>query len=465
MSDLSKMRVGNKTYNLKDKVARISYAHCQTVASTSAKTATVINNPDGLTLEAGTRICVKFETKNTANNPTLNIGNTGAKNIFYKGEQLTTDTSIEMLVGFCDFIYDGTQWHLIGSERAYTREEAYGRFLYLRGYNVNIESWATSENHYDLNDLTDVGAYATVNNTNTAYFENRPNSSAQSAFIITVTQTRALPGYLRQRLQYSSSYAAYERISVDEGTTWSEWHRIQDDSTLWASESDMQTIQSYFTNGVANEAIKLNATKTLWGQSFDGSDNVSGNMSNVGNILPESNITSELGSSSKNFKTVYTPIIDTKSGYRLRLCSGGTEMISATSSKVGVGTTSPSYKLHVDGDVGATAFTNTSDERLKDKIKDVDLSIKDIANAPVFQYKWNQENMDKELHVGSSAQYWKKVLPEVVNEANDKQKTLSMQYGVAGLVSSVVIAKEVEHLVDKIKKLEERIEQLEALKK
>lgn len=38
------------------------------------------------------------------------------------------------------------------------------------------------------------------------------------------------------------------------------------------------------TDGVANSATKLNVTRTLWGQQFDGTQNVSGDLSDVGNI-------------------------------------------------------------------------------------------------------------------------------------------------------------------------------------
>ena len=36
----------------------------------------------------GAQVAIKFNNPNTANNPTLNINNTGAKNIFYNGEQI-----------------------------------------------------------------------------------------------------------------------------------------------------------------------------------------------------------------------------------------------------------------------------------------------------------------------------------------------------------------------------------------
>ena len=89
------------------------YANCTTGASTVAKTATITTGT--FTLEAGARVTVKFTNKNTANSPTLNINSTGAKNIFHNGAQITSGTNKGMLYGACDFVYDGTQWLLIGN--------------------------------------------------------------------------------------------------------------------------------------------------------------------------------------------------------------------------------------------------------------------------------------------------------------------------------------------------------------
>ena len=86
---------------------------CSTASETAAKTVSI---KDGtFSLEAGARVIVKFNNiANTADNPTLNVANTGAKNIFHKNVKITTDKSKELLAGICDFVYDGFQWNLIG---------------------------------------------------------------------------------------------------------------------------------------------------------------------------------------------------------------------------------------------------------------------------------------------------------------------------------------------------------------
>lgn len=89
------------------------YCACSTAAGTAAKTASVTSGT--FKLEAGAKVSVKFSSANTASTPTLNINSTGAKTIFHKGSQITTGGNKSLLAGVVDFIYDGTQWHLIGN--------------------------------------------------------------------------------------------------------------------------------------------------------------------------------------------------------------------------------------------------------------------------------------------------------------------------------------------------------------
>ena len=88
------------------------FGTCGIAAGTAAKTASITTGT--FSLEAGAQVAIKFTYANTASSPTLNIGSTGAKNIYYKGAQITTGKEKNLLAGTCVFIYDGTQYHLIG---------------------------------------------------------------------------------------------------------------------------------------------------------------------------------------------------------------------------------------------------------------------------------------------------------------------------------------------------------------
>ena len=61
----------------------------------------------------------------------------------------------------------------------------------------------------------------------------------------------------------------------------------------------------YITSGATVAAAnKLAAEKTLWGQKFDGTANVTGAISSTGNITPSASATYELGTSSNKYKNV-----------------------------------------------------------------------------------------------------------------------------------------------------------------
>ena len=89
------------------------FGTCGTAAATAAKAVNV--GAGTVTLESGLKVTVKFTYANTANSPTLNVNSTGAKNIFHKGSQITSGTNKGLLAGTVDFVYDGTQWQLIGN--------------------------------------------------------------------------------------------------------------------------------------------------------------------------------------------------------------------------------------------------------------------------------------------------------------------------------------------------------------
>ena len=90
-------------------IASTAYGYCQTAANTAAK----VVDMTGFTLNEGVTIHVKFQYNNTATNPTLNVNETGAKNIVQYGTTAagTSDTSGGWCAGaVVQFTYDGTSW-------------------------------------------------------------------------------------------------------------------------------------------------------------------------------------------------------------------------------------------------------------------------------------------------------------------------------------------------------------------
>jgi hypothetical protein len=90
-----------------------------------------------------------------------------------------------------------------------------------------------------------------------------------------------------------------------------------------------------------------------------------------------------------------------------------------------------------------SAVSVVSDERKKIVSKEMVLDLDKIADAPSVLFKW-RDSQDETEHVGTIAQYWQKVLPQVVCE--DQERNLSMQYGTAALVAVISVARELREI-------------------
>jgi hypothetical protein len=100
---------------------------------------------------------------------------------------------------------------------------------------------------------------------------------------------------------------------------------------------------------------------------------------------------------------------------------------------VGIGTTSPSYKLHVNGTAYATgAAGSLSDRRHKEKIKTLSDGLTILTKLRPVSYNWKKEQIVddgmKGQQLGFIAQEVEKVLPFTVLTEKNKEKTKSLKY-------------------------------------
>lgn len=118
------------------------------------------------------------------------------------------------------------------------------------------------------------------------------------------------------------------------------------------------------SNNVATSATKLQTPRTIWGQSFDGTGNVSGSLSEVGNIHFKVDDSYDIGSDAAASRYIYTHWLGARSGRKLELGANnsgfGQGLCIDTNLNVGISTNTPAYKLHVVGDIYSSATIRTA---------------------------------------------------------------------------------------------------------
>lgn len=118
------------------------------------------------------------------------------------------------------------------------------------------------------------------------------------------------------------------------------------------------------SDNVAASATKLQTPRTIWGQSFDGTGNVSGSLSEVGNIHFKVDDNYDIGSDAAASRYIYTHWLGARSGRKLELGANnsgfGQGLCIDTNLNVGISTNTPAYKLHVAGDIYSSATIRTA---------------------------------------------------------------------------------------------------------
>lgn len=88
--------------------AVIHYTTCSTAAATAAKTAVL----SGFKIVPGAWVAVKFTVTNTADNPTLNINETGARAIRHRNAAVNAGVLAANRIYL--MVYDGLYWQIVG---------------------------------------------------------------------------------------------------------------------------------------------------------------------------------------------------------------------------------------------------------------------------------------------------------------------------------------------------------------
>lgn len=198
-------------------------------------------------------------------------------------------------------------------------------------------------------------------------------------------------------------------------------------------------------------ATKLQTPRTIFSKPFDGTNNVTGGAKFLNICIETDNNGNDSGRSSEINNYNDHLHLQYASSNNLICCMGG--------GNVGIGTTAPSYKLHVSGVVNASGgFAETSDIRKKKVLSPHTVDLDVMAYADLFDYTLIDD--EKEIvRVGTNAHYWLDKLPQVVTKDNDEY--LSLNYGVLGTVCALSVSKYVKQLEDRVTLLENKIASLQ----
>lgn len=245
------------------------------------------------------------------------------------------DTNIGRLVTYAP---DKLAWYDVVSNKAH---------VILHSGNVGDYALVNRGNRgaIDFNNVLDSGfEYTSGSSTN-----NGKNYGVLATFRVSDSAWQIVGGSDVEKLLYRSGRG--------NSSSWGDW------KTLAFTDSDI--------TGNAGSATKLQTARTIWGQSFDGTANVSGNMSEVGTINNVFKVLSTQGIAQLNVHEVATDV----NYSHLYVSSNNTSypntrplVLQYGYGNVGIGIIAPTQKLDVNGNVKATSFIGNLDGTYVNKL-------------------------------------------------------------------------------------------------
>ena len=202
-------------------------------------------------------------------------------------------------------------------------------------------------------------------------------------------------------------------------------------------------------------ANELRYERTLWGQSFDGTANVSGSMTSVGDI--SLNNGSRIHHPNVSANIMYLGNANNRGWVKIAdMCSQDDYIDDDGDSQHNWIIYSSDGNATFNGILSRGYVTALSDIRKKDILGYIDVPVQKIADAPIIRYTW--KNGKGGHQIGSVAQYWRDVMPEAVPEDSDGY--LSMDYGKLALISAISVARTVVGHDASIRELTREVERL-----
>lgn len=207
----------------------------------------------------------------------------------------------------------------------------------------------------------------------------------------------------------------------------------------------------YFTpDSESADLLKLGRPNARWNGVYLGTASSAVNTQGVVFCDSSSKQRAFIGTNNSGTCGIYTTNL-------IVLRPGGTSNSDGTMTNPSIGVEVSSSGLLCTG--GITMY---SDQRKKTILNHVELSLKQIADAPLIQHYYNSDQ-DKTTHVGSIAQYWAQINDWFCKLDNEGYYTMEIQN--CALASAISIARHLERYETKtdktIRKMKQRIQELE----
>ena len=302
-----------------------------TYSSTASRTAnTVLAAPDGSAGAASFRHLVSADIYTHSSTDSISNDNT---------EILTSYISAD---GFLNATYGSRIYRRpVSAMWGYIKGKAQSSYASIQAGNDT-----TIASNSDLNDIVSAGNYKVTGADVAATLSNCPYTS--SNFRLWHIEGSS-SNYGAQVILGGTTARLFIRAKTNNTPTFGSWKEF-----------------AFLTSNVAS-ATKLQTARTLWGQSFDGSANVSGDMTDVGSVTMSGNLTATRTTTTATYlraansngsielHTATNRGLYDRTNTTWVIGTNGTDTW-ASQGNFGIGTTSPSYKLHVNGTAYATSL-------------------------------------------------------------------------------------------------------------
>lgn len=306
-------------------------------------------------------------------------------------------------------------------------------------------------------------------------------ASAMGSFTTALGDYSTAMGYFSNAESYSSLVLGRYNIGGGNATEWVDTDPIFEIGNGWQQGLEYRVLRNAFTvlkNGNTGIATYPHPRQQL--SVGDYLDLYSGFLNSPTRPSIRASSNNNLIINSYGTGILYFNFDEGTGETRFYAGAGGAELLRINpNGRVGIGTGSPTQKLHVVGDAykteGGTAWATSSDLRLKTVLGNYKKGLDEIALLEAVRYVYQKDNprqLSSDMEqVGFIAQEVQKVFPEAVSEAEDGYLDFNIHPINVALVNAIkelkaelnLVKSENDQMKKQIENFNARLEQMEAL--